>query len=329
MKVACGGALRALSLLVAFLAMAAGWQGAAAQGYPNRPIELILPAGAGGTTDTAVRLMASRWQEFLGQPVVVVNVPGAGGVVGANRVAKAKPDGYTLMGGFDSLLVALPFVNKTVEYDLDSFDYLLGFGLGPVYFIARSDAPYKSIGEFIDAAKKADGKLNYASYGIGVITHFAAERLWDLTGVRMGYVPYKSSPESVMALLGGNVDLAVTAGAGPAANNPKTRILAVAGEKRRPDFPNVPTLKELGYPVSLEFVSGVVAPKGLPPEVRAKLAEAFRKAHDKYGNEFRELLLGKADLIYTFMPGDELRSTWSDRQRWFREIAPKMKLDQR
>jgi tripartite-type tricarboxylate transporter receptor subunit TctC len=273
--------------------------------------------------------MASRWQEFLGQPVIVVNVPGAGGAIGANRVAKAKPDGYTIMGAFDSLLVALPFVQKTVEYNLDSFDYLLGFGLGPVYFTVRADAPYKTMGEFIEAAKKAEGKFNYASYGIGVITHFAAERLWDLTGVRMGYIPYKSSPESVLALLGGSVDMAVTAGTGAAGNNPKARILAVAGEKRRPDYPNIPTLKELGYPVTLEFISGIVAPKGLPPDVRARLADAFQKADEKYGAEFREALIGKADLIYVNMPGDELRKTWQDRQAWFREIAPKMKLDQR
>lgn len=302
---------------------------AMAQGYPNKPIELILPAASGGTTDTAVRLMAGRWQEFLGQPIVVVNVPGAGGAIGANRVAKAKPDGYTLMGAFDSLLVALPFVQKNVEYDLDSFDYLTGFGLGAVYFSVRSETPYRTMREFIDEARRADGKMNYASYGVGVITHFAAERLWNLTGVRMGYAPYKSSPESVFALMAGTVDLAVTAGAGPAGKNPKVRILAVAGDQRRPDYPEVPTLRELGYPVSLDFISGVLAPKGLPLEVRAKLLDAFKKAHDKYGDQFRQELIGKADLMYVTMPGDEMQRKWKERQTWFREVAPGMKLEQK
>lgn len=300
-----------------------------AQSYPTRPIELILPAAAGGTTDTAVRAMAGRWQEFLGQPVVVINVPGAGGVIGANRVAKAKPDGYTLMGAFDSLLVALPFVQKSVEYDLESFDYLMGFGLGAVYFSVRTESPYRTMREFIEDAKRSGGKLNYASYGIGVITHFAAERLWNLNGVKLGYVPYKSSPEAVFALLGNTVDMAVTAGAGPAGKNPKVRLLAMAGEQRRPDFPEVPTLKELGYPVSLDFISGVLAPKGLPPDIKAKLLDAFRKAHEKYADEFKQILLSKADLIYVNMPGDEMQRTWKERQAWFRETATGMNLEQK
>jgi tripartite-type tricarboxylate transporter receptor subunit TctC len=319
----------ALSCCIAALIVALVSVPANAQSFPTKPIELILPAASGGTTDTAVRLMAGRWQEFLGQPVVVVNVAGAGGALGANRVARAKPDGYTLMGAFDSLLVALPFVQKNVEYNLDSFDYLTGFGLGAVYFSVRADAPYKTMGQFIDAAKKADGHMNYASYGIGVITHFAAERLMGLSGVKMAYLPYKSSPESVFALLGGQVDLAVTAGAGPAGKNPKVRMLAVASEQRRPDYPDVPTLKELGYPVSLDFISGVLAPKGLPADVRAKLQDAFKKAHDKYGNEFRQELVSKADLLYVDMPGADMHKTWRERQAWFREIAPSMNLEQK
>ena len=300
-----------------------------AQGYPTKQIELILPAAPGGTTDSAVRLLTGKWQEFLGQPVVVINVPGAGGVIGANQVARAKPDGYTLMGGFDSLVVALPFVQKTVEYDLDSFTYLNGFGLGAIYFTTRADSPHKTMAEAIEAAKKAGGKLSYASYGIGVITHFTAERLWDLSGVKMIYLPYKSSPESVSALLGGHVDFAVTAGTGGAARNPAARILAVAGEQRRPDTPTVPTLKELGFPVSLDFISAVLAPKGLPDDVRAKLNDAIQKTATKYGDLFREEFPKKADLLFVNLPGEEVQKTWRERQAWFRQTAPKMNLDKR
>lgn len=300
-----------------------------AQTYPSRQIELILPAAPGGTTDTAVRLMAGKWQEFLGQPVVVVNIPGAGGVIGANQVAKAKPDGYTIMGGFDSLLVALPFVQKSVEYNLDSFTYLNGFGLGALYFIARTDSPYKTIADLIDAAKRNPGKMTYSSYGVGVITHFTAERLFDLTGVKLVYVPYKSSPESVVALLGAHVDIAVTAGTGGAGRNPAARIIGVAGDQRRPDYPAVPTLKEQGYPVSLDFISAVLAPKGLPDEVRAKLLDAIRKANAKYSDQFKDEILKKADLIYVNLSGDEVYNTWKERQAWFRQTAPKMNLDTR
>jgi tripartite-type tricarboxylate transporter receptor subunit TctC len=314
-----------LPLLCAVAAFTA--PGARADKFPSRAIEIILPAAAGGTTDTALRLMAARWQEFLGQPVVVVNVPGAGGAIGANRAARAKPDGYTLLSGFDSLLVALPFVQKTVEYNLESFEYLMGYGLGALYFSVRSESPYKTMPDLIKAAKANEGKLNYGSYGIGVITHFAAERLWQLNGVKMSYVPYKSSPETVFSLLGGHIDVAVTAGAGPAANNPKVRILAVAGDQRRPDQPDVPTLKELGYPVSLDFIAGVLAPKGLPPEVRETLVTAFRKAHEKYGAEMKQQIESKADLLYVSMPGEQVKDTWRERQSWFKEVAATMKLN--
>jgi len=302
---------------------------AGAQTFPSRPIEVILPAAAGGTTDTALRLMASRWQEFLGQPVIVVNAPGAGGAVGANRAARAKPDGYTLMSGYDSLLVALPFVQKTVAYDLDSFDYLSGYGLGALYFIVRADSPYKTMHDLIDAAKAGNKPLTYGSYGVGVITHFAAERLWQVTDVKMTYVPYKSSPETVFALLGGQIDVAVTAGLGPAGRNPNARILAVASDQRRPDRPEVPTLKELGYPLSLDFISGVLAPAGLQGDVRQTLVTAIQKANEKYGDEFKTQLVDKADLLYAPMSGDKVKGTWRERQRWFQEIAPRMNLEQK
>jgi len=311
-------------LLLVFIAVAPS---AEAENYPNKPIELILPAAPGGTTDTAVRLMAGKWQEFLGQPVVVVNVPGAGGAIGANRVARAKPDGYTLLGAFDSLLVALPFVQSNVEYDLDSFTYINGFGLGAIYLVARADAPFKTVSEAIETIRGAQqNKFSYASYGIGVITHFTAERLWDMNGVKLNYIPYKSSPESVLAMLGGHVDFAVTAGTGGAANHPQARILAIASENRREDTPDVPTLKELGYPVSLDFISAVLAPRGLSKHVEEKLVSAIQSANAKYGDLFKEQLLGKADLIYVNMTGQEVHDTWRERQAWFKELAPKMEL---
>ncbi len=319
-----------LTVGVALAALLGLAPAAQADSYPSKPIELILPSTAGGTTDTAVRLLASRWSEFLGQPIVVVNVPGSGGVIGANRAARAKPDGYTLMGGFDSLVVALPFVQKqVVEYDVESFDYLTGFGLGALYFSVLADSPYRSMKDVIEASKKPGARLSYGSYGVGVITHFAAERLWDMSGAKLAYIPYKSSPETVTALLGGHVDVAVTAGLGALANNPRVRVLAIAADTRRPDQPGVPTLKEQGYPVSLEYISGVLAPKGLPADVRARLDDAMRKAHDKYGGQFKEDILKKSDLVYVNMPGDEFYRTWKDRQSWFRDVAPKMNLEKR
>ena len=292
--------------------------------YPSRPIELILPAAAGGTTDVAVRILAEKWRETLGQPVVVVNRPGAGGAIGAEAVANAAPDGYTLLGAFDSITVALPIVNK-VKYDFDSFSYLNGFGVGAVYFAVRSDSPWKTMKDFIEAAKKAEKPLTYASYGYGVITHFTAERLWQLGGVKLQYVTYRSSPESATAVLGGHVDLAVTAGTGGVANNPDMRIIGVAGAKRRLDLPEVPTLLEQGYDVSLEYISGVLAPAGIPADVQEKLLRAINHTNEKYGDQLKRDLL-KADLLYTNIPGVEMKAIWQEREKWFRAVAPRLDL---
>lgn len=292
--------------------------------YPNRPIELILPAGPGGTTDTAVRMLADKWRETLGQPVIVVNKPGAGGAVGAEAVAKAAPDGYTLLGAFDSITVALPIVNK-VTYGFDSFSYLNGFGVGAIFFAVRSDSPWKTMKDFIAAAKKAEKPMTYASYGYGVITHFTAERLWEIGDVKLQYVTYRSSPEAAVALLGGHVDMAVTAGTGGVADNPNIRILGVAGAKRRPDLPDVPTLMEQGYDVSLEYISGILAPAGLPPDVSEKLLRAIQHTNEKYGDQLKRDLL-KADLLYTNIPGAEMKATWQEREKWFRAVAPRLDL---
>ena len=295
--------------------------------YPNRPIELILPAGPGGTTDIAVRILADKWRETLGQPVVVVNKPGAGGAIGADAVAKAAPDGYTLLGAFDSITVALPIVGK-VNYSFDSFSYLNGFGVGAIYFAVRSDSPWKTMKDFIEAAKKSEKPMTYASYGYGVITHFTAERLWQLGDVKLQYVTYRSSPESATAVLGGHVDMAVTAGTGGVANNPNIRIIGVAGAKRRPDLPDVPTLLEQGYDVSLEYISGVLAPAGLPDNVREKLLKAIQHTNEKYGDQLKQDLL-KADLLYTNIPGPEMKAIWQEREKWFRAVAPRLDLSRK
>jgi tripartite-type tricarboxylate transporter receptor subunit TctC len=293
--------------------------------YPSKPIEVILPAAPGGTTDLALRLMAEKWQEELGQPVLVVNRPGAGGALGADIVANAEPDGYTLMGAFDSIVVALPLVHD-VSYDIDSFTYLNGFGKGAIYFMVREDAPWQTLEEFVADAKSRPGELTYASYGKGVITHFTAERLWELADVNLEYITYQSSPESATAMLGGHVDMAVTAGTGGVGKSGQVRILGVAGEERRPDYPEVPTLIEQGYDVSLDYVSAILAPAGLPDDIRARLEEVISNANEEHGEEFQKQLLA-GDLIHINMSGDELRQTWAERREWFEQVAPRLGLE--
>lgn len=297
-----------------------------AQAFPTRPVEVIVPYPPGGASDLSVRFLADKWAEFLGQPVVVVNKPGAGAALGAKLAASAKPDGYTLLAGTDSPLLTVRFTQKDAGYDLDSFTYLFAYGKGALYFITKKDSRWKSLQDFTAEAKRRPTELTYASYGVGALTHFAAEMLWKAAGVKLTYVPYKSSPEAITAMLGGHVDMAVTANRGSLGKDETTRVLAIASDQRRPDALDVPTLKELGYPVSLDFLSVIVAPKGLPQDIRARLIAAHQKAYTKYRTEIEQGLLRVAELIPVTMDGETALKNLREREKWFRELAPQMGL---
>lgn len=321
--------LKCVIRCVLAIALAMPATAALADSYPSKPIRLIVPTGAGSIADVAVRILAPKWSEFLEQPIVVVNRPGSGGVVASNQVAASEPDGYTLFASYDSITVALPFVQSAVKYTIDSFDYINGFGISSLYFMVRSDSNYRSLKDIVEAARRKPGEVSYSSYGIGVISHFTAQRLWDLSKVQLNYVPYKSSPDAAAALLSKDVELAVTAGAKVLGKNPQIRLVGVASDARRDEFPAVPTLKEQGYAVSLDFIIALIAPKGLPAEVKTKLTDAVRKANAKYADHFREQLSSSGDLSYADIPGAEVYRTWKERQAWFSETAPRMNLEKR
>jgi tripartite-type tricarboxylate transporter receptor subunit TctC len=319
--------IRNFSLALFLCSMTGTFGVAAADEYPDKPIQIVVPGGPGIPVDLAVRKMAEKWQKILGQPVVVINKPGAGGAIGAEFVKSAKPDGYTLFAAFDSIMVALPVVKK-VNYDFDSFTYLNGFGIGTIYFVVRSDAPWKSMQDLIADAKNRPDKITYGSYGYGVITQFVAERLWSNASTKLLYVPFKSSPEAATALAGGHIDVAVLSGTAGLIGNDKVRIIGVASEQRRPWLPAVPTLEEQGYPVSLDFIGAILAPAGLPPSVTEKLLAAFSTANAGFGDEFRQSF-GNIDLVYVDMTGADVLKIWKERIKWFREIAPTLDLGPR
>jgi tripartite-type tricarboxylate transporter receptor subunit TctC len=314
-------ALTALPMLLVMTGPSAVW----AQAYPARPVEIVVPFPPGGTSDQSVRFLADKWSEFLGQPVVVINKPGAGSALGAKLVAGAKPDGYTLFAGTDTPLITVRMTQKDAGYDLDSFTYLFGYGTGGLYFVVKNDARWKTIADFIAEAKRRPGELTYASYGVGVLTHFAAELLWQKSGVKLTYLPYKSSPEAISAMLGGHVDMAVTASTGGIAKGGAARILATAADERRAHAPDVPTLKEQGYPVVLDFISVIVGPRGMANEAVVKLVDAHRKAYAKYKKEIDDGLL-KIELVPVAMEGSRAASSLREREKVFRELAPKMGL---
>lgn len=296
-----------------------------ASDYPIRPIELVVMS-SGSASDIGARSIGAKMSEYLGQPVIVSVKPGAGGAISAGYVARAKPDGYTLSAATSSAMTAVPLTQKNIPYTMDSFDVLSGFGIGTLYFVVRADSPYKSIADLVAAARQRSKALTYASFGIGVTAHFASEWLWSEAGVELTYVPYKSSADSLTALLGGQVDLAVTANTAGIDRKAGARILAVSGARRHIRYPDIPTLVEQGYNVTFDYSLAFIAPKGLPEDVRARLMDALRKADAANGELFRTQLMA-GDLVYSLIPAATVLESWKSDMELFRKLAPRMNLD--
>jgi len=249
-----------------------------AQAYPDRPITFICPWPAGGTADLTMRALCTAASKVLGQTLVVENKTGASGMLGLKAMATAKPDGYTI--GQVPISVTRFSQLGTVQLDpLKELSYIARTS-GQTFGIAvRADAPWKTLKDFVAAAKATPGKLSYGSAGIGGATHVGMEEFALAAGIQLNHIPYKGGAPALQDLLGGQVDaLADSSSWAPHVKAGKLRLLATWGEKRTNDFPDVPTLKEQGYDVVVDAPNGIGAPKGLEPAVLAKLRDAFRQA---------------------------------------------------
>jgi tripartite-type tricarboxylate transporter receptor subunit TctC len=259
--------------LLALCAVAlAGAAGAAAAAYPDKPVRLIVPYAAGGGTDTAARMIARKLAPLLGQPVVVENKPGGATQIGTAYVASASPDGYTLLMGTanlatNSVLYArLPY---DVKRDLAPVVWATDV---PVYLLLPAASPWRSLEDLKRAATQQQG-LTFATAGTGSIPHLAGEQFSHQTGIALRHIPYKGSSEAATALVGGQVQMSfdnlppvyaqVKAG--------RLRAVAIAAQARNPELPDVPTLAELGVPLSASSWWGVMAPAGTPQDVIAQL----------------------------------------------------------
>jgi len=288
-----------LILLLFFFSMSPA---IAKEDYPNRPIEIIVGWGPGGTTDLASRIFAEKWAEFLGKPVVVVNKPGGGGMLGPKFVANANSDGYTLLAGNDANLISSRLGRKNAGFDLDSYRYFFSLTTKPCFFIVKADAKWKSIKDFVQDAKQNPRKLKYGAM-MGSTNHYLAAIFSEVAGVELVPVFFKRSPEIATALLGGHIDLGTFVGTAGLSKSPLARILAVAEEERIPRMPKVPTLKEMGYPVLVASGDVLCGPKGLPDNVVNKFVDAHKKMMAKYGKEI-EQKLNKIDIEYSFLDGN-------------------------
>jgi len=256
-----------------------------AQAYPARPITMIVPVQAGSGADAILRIVAQRMSDNMKQPIVLENVPGAAGVIGAERAARAPADGYTMFGANDGTLNMTPHLRKKVNYNtLESFEPVSLLANITWVLIANPSLPVKSVKDLIALAKANPGKIDYASGGVGSPQHIAMELFSLQAGVKLNHVPYKGATGAASDVVSGHVPVMFTAlsivlsqiQAG------KVRALAVGGAKRFPQIPNVPTVSESGLP-GFEYVTwaGLYMPRGTPKAMIDRLAaEAARAVAD-------------------------------------------------
>jgi tripartite-type tricarboxylate transporter receptor subunit TctC len=224
---------------------------AVGQGYPDKPIRVIVPVPAGGTPDVVARMVAPGLSNLLGQQLVMDNRGGAGGLIGAELAAKAIPDGYTLFFSSPGSLTILPHLQKHVAYDtLRDFLPISLVSIGPFLLITHPSVPAKTVKELVALAKSEPGKLNYASAGNGAANHLAMELFKSMADINLTHVPYKGAPQAVTDLIGGNVNLMFNS-IPPVMQHIKSgrlRLLGVSSAKRSPQLPDVPTISEAGVP---------------------------------------------------------------------------------
>jgi tripartite-type tricarboxylate transporter receptor subunit TctC len=292
--------------------------------YPERPVTVIVAMEAGGATDVSVRAMAPGAISALGQPVIVENKGGGGGTVALAVVATAKPDGYTLCAAQNVSVVDTCLMQNVPFKPLKSFTPIIAFaGSEHTALLVKSDSPWKTFREFMDYAKKNPGKIKYSSAGVGTGMHVAMEHIVHKDGIKWVHIPYKGTAPSRTALLGGHVD-ACSSGLGwiPFVQSGQLRVLATHGRERLSIYPDVPTLKELGYGFVSETFHSILGPAGLFPEVVKKLETAFAKGTET--PEFKTAV-ENLDLTPILIKSKEydlhLKDKWVRTEKMFKEIG--------
>jgi len=269
------------SLLVLFaLAYASAW----AQPYPSKPLKVILPVPAGGYYDSVTRIVSQRLAERLGQPVVVENRVGAGGVVGTVHAAGQPPDGYTLLFNGIGAMSIFPSLHAKLAYDpVRDFEPVILVSTVPNILVVHPSVPARSVDELAALARSRPGEVTFASNGIGTTQHLAAEMFATAKGVKLNHIPFNGSAPAVTAMLGGQTMLlfGVASDVMPHVKAGKLRALAVASPRRMQALPDIPTTAQAGVPgVEIEIWLGAFAPKGTPRELLSRLNSEINKVLD-------------------------------------------------
>ncbi|MGC2717397.1 MAG: tripartite tricarboxylate transporter substrate binding protein [Pseudolabrys sp.] len=308
-----------MSVAFAFIVLCGSFDFAGADDYPTRPITLIVPFPPGGSTTVMARNVADKMSATLGQPVVVENRGGAGGTIGTRSVAKAAPDGYTILLSYTATMAIAPSMNVNAGYDPRKDFVPIGMiGFAPNVLVVHPSLPARSVAELIAYAKAAPAPVQYGSPGVGTVNHLAGEYLASETGVKLQHVPYKGNGPAMGDLLGGHIPMMFVP-IPVALGNVKAgtlRGLAITTAKRSGLLPDLPTLAESGVPgfdVALRY--GLMAPTGTPPAIIARLnrelnaALATEDVKQRLATEGAEALPGTPEAYAADVDADEKR--WS------------------
>lgn len=271
--------------------------------FPAESITLIVNYGGGGSTDLSVRALSKAAEEYLGVPVSIVNKSGGSGTTGVIEVQNSKNDGYTIGTLTYSPLAIVPH-QMSVPYTPEDFDYIMGYGEYRYGIAVKSDSPYETIEDLVEAARKEDGGLAFSASGYP--QPFVMEKIGEKENVLFSYVPFKSGSEAVTAVLGGHVEatVGIISSVVPFLETGEMRLLASASSKRWEQSPDSPTLEELGYDVSIQSFIGIGAPKGVSDEKLQVIRNAFKKAFE---NEEFQNLMKKLNLPAVYFSGDEYK----------------------
>jgi len=315
----------ALSALVVGLGAALSTNTPAwAQTYPDRPITLVVPY-APGATDQEARRLAEGMSKELGQTIVVENRTGAGGAIGAQHVARAKPDGYTLLYAAPAVITGAPLLGNA-QYHYEDLAPVARSTSSPHVLAARSDAPFKTLPELIDYAKQNPGKVVFGSSGAGTAVHLAGEAFARAAGIDFNHVPYRGLAPAITAALGGFADLVIglPVAIKPQVDGDKLRALAQFGNSRAPTLPEVPTLNEQNIPLTLSVDIGVFAPAGTPDDVVARIEAAMKKTVESPEfTKFAEAAL----VIPSFLGSAGYKDIVDAERKLYADIFPTLKLE--
>jgi tripartite-type tricarboxylate transporter receptor subunit TctC len=316
----------AWTVLMMGLVMCVGFDSMAAEtAYPTKPIEITIGYAPGAGTDLGTRMVAEQAKKDLGQDILCVNKPGGAGRIALTLIAKAKPDGYSLAATTDSAIISVPHLEKVPYKAMEEFTFISQFGTLDFGVTVAQDSPFKTFKDVVQFARANPDKLTIGIIGVGSADHVAFQALALLENLKVKFVPFSGAAPTMTALLGGHIMMASPASSGyaPHVKGKTARLLAVLGEERMEPYPDVPTLKELGYP-SLVFQSWYVisGPRNMEKSVVNKLAAAFKKAMAT--PEFMKLAKDLEIYAPKTLSGDELREGLVRRDKINEELFKKL-----